>query len=193
VPFTVALDRCADDPRPFIEGAKPTHPSVIDTEHVVAELYHIVNVPTILWIDEQGRICRPHDCQFGTDTFTRFTGKISAPYLEMIRAWVRRGEGVLSPDEVRRHQPAPSEDWQLARAERALAWHLHQQGREQAAQRHFERAGELAPLDWTIRRGSMPILGENPFGPAFFALAGEGRFEYAMESITPTRVVSEDR
>jgi hypothetical protein len=187
VPITVALDRCTDDPRPFIEAAAPTHPSLIDPGHRLAELYHVTNVPMILWIDEEGRIVRPHDAQFGTDTFTAFHHKKSAPYLDMIRSWVRTGEGALSADETRRLQPAVSEASQLSRAERALAWHLHQNGAEQAAARHFERAGELAPLDWTIRRGSMPILGQNPFGPGFFELAGEGTPEYAMEAVTPTR------
>jgi hypothetical protein len=187
VPVTVALDRCADDPREFIERAAPTHPSLIDTEHVLAELYHVTNVPTLIWIDEEGRIVRPHDSQFGTDTFTRFHGKRSGPYLEMIRAWVRRGEGRLDPDEVRRHQPRPTPQGQLARAERRLAWHLHQQGDGEAAERHFQRAGELAPKDWTIRRGSMPIRDMNPFGPEFFELASEGAPDYPMEALTPTR------
>lgn len=191
VPITVALDRCNDDPRPFIEGASPTHPSLIDTEHVLAERYHIVNVPTILWIDERGRICRPHDAQFGTDTFTQFHGKKSGPYLDMIRDWVRTGAGTLPDDEIRAHQPSPTAESQLSRAERALAWHLMKQGRNDAAERHFVRACELAPKDWTIRRGSMPIRGQNPFGPEFFALAGEGAPEYAMESVTPTREPSD--
>lgn len=186
VPITVALDR-AEDARPFIERAQPTHPSLIDSDHRVAELYHISNVPTLIWIDERGRICRPHDAQFGTDTFASFTGKLSAPYLEMLRRWVRDGEGALPADEVRRLSPAPTRETQLARAERALAWHLHQAGRGEAAARHFARAGELAPLDWTIRRGSLPLLGESPFGPAFFELAKQGKTEYAMEAITPTR------
>jgi hypothetical protein len=30
---------------PWIELAKPTHPSLIDVEHRVAELYELVNVP----------------------------------------------------------------------------------------------------------------------------------------------------
>jgi hypothetical protein len=34
VPITVALDQCADDPRPFLEGAGAEHPSLIDTEQV---------------------------------------------------------------------------------------------------------------------------------------------------------------
>jgi hypothetical protein len=187
VPITVALDRCTDDPRPFIEGAAATHPSVIDTEHVLAELYHVINVPTIIWIDEEGRICRPHDAQFGTDTFTAFHGKSSAPYLEMIRTWVRSGEGAMSAEEVRANSLAPTEDTQLARTERALAWHLAKQGRDEAAAVHFDRAGALAPTDWTIRRGSMPIRGDNPFGPAFFELAEEGPSVYPMDTVTPTR------
>jgi hypothetical protein len=191
VPITVALDRCVDDPRPFIESAKPTHPSLIDTEHILAERYHIVNVPTIIWIDERGQVCRPHDCQFGTDTFTQFHGKRSAPYLEMLRAWVREGAGALPDSEIRAHLPRPSGESQLARAERALAWHLHKLGRTEASERHFERACALAPLDWTIRRGSMPIRGQNPFGPEFFALAEEGLPEYAMEAVTPTRSEAE--
>ncbi len=183
----MALDKCADDPREFIERAAPTHPSVIDSEHRVAELYHVVNVPTLIWIDEDGRICRPNDCQFGTDTFTQFHGKLSAPYLDMIRAWVRRGEGALSADEARELQLLPDRESQLARSERALAWLLHERGRTLAAERHFERAGKLAPKDWTIRRGSMPIRGQDAFGPDFFALAGEGAPVYPTEAVTPTR------
>jgi len=183
----VALDRSPDDARPFIEEAHPTHPSLIDSEHRLAELYHVTNVPTLIWIDEQGRVVRPHDSQYATDTFTAFHHKRSGPYLDMIRAWVREGAGTLAEDEVRSHQVAPTPETQLARAERALAWHLHQTGREEAAARHFERAGELAPGDWTIRRGSMPIRGMNPMGPEFFELAQEGVPEYPMENVTPTR------
>jgi hypothetical protein len=187
----VALDRSVDEVRPFIEAAAPKHPSVIDTEHRVAELYHIVNVPTILWIDEEGRICRPHDSQYGTDTFTAFHHKQSAPYLEMVRSWVRTNAGAMTPEEVRRHCVAPSAETQLARAERALAWHLHQKGADEAAESHFVRAGELAPGDWTIRRGSMPIRGLNPFGPDFFEMAQAGVPEYPMEGVTPTRAPEE--
>ena len=183
VPITVALDKDPEDVRPYIERASPTHPSLIDTQHVVAELYHVINVPTMIWIDEQGRIVRPHDSQFGTDTFTAFHGKQSAPYLDALRAWVREGKGVLDPAAVRSHQIQPTPETQLARAHRALAWWLHQQGRVEAAERHFLRAGELAPKDWTIRRGSMPIRGINPMGLEFFELAKEGVPLYPMEEL----------
>ncbi|MDX1650008.1 MAG: redoxin domain-containing (seleno)protein, partial [Myxococcota bacterium] len=123
--------------------------------------------------------------------FTAFHGKRSGPYLDMLRAWVREGRGALPPEEVRRLQPRPDPDAQRARAERALAWHLHRRGEPEAAARHFGRAAELAPRDWTIRRGSMPILGANPFGPEFFALAEEGVPTYPMEAVTPTREAGE--
>lgn len=185
--ITVALDRRPEDVRPFIEGAAPTHPSLVDSEHRLAELYHIVNVPTIIWIDEQGRICRPSDSQFGTDTFTAFHGKRSGPYLEMIRAWVRTGAGAMTAAEARKLQIRPTRESELSRVEHALAWHLSQAGRPEAAEKHFERAASLAPLDWTIRRGSMPVRDQNPFGPEFFALAEEGKPTYPMEAVTPTQ------
>jgi hypothetical protein len=185
VPFTVALDQDPEDARPWIERARPTHPSVVDTEHLVAELYHVINVPTMVWIDEAGRIVRPNDTRFGTDTFTQFHGLRAEPYLAALRAWVREGRGALAPDEVRRHQLLPTPEGQRARAHRALAWWLHRQGRRAAAERHFARAGALAPLDWTIRRGAMPIRGVNPMGPEFFALYREGTPRYPTAELDP--------
>jgi len=185
VPISVALDR-GEDARPWIEAANATHPSLIDESHRTAELFHIMNVPTLIWIDEAGMICRPHDSQYATDTFTAFHKKLSAPYLDMIRDWVHTGAGAMSPDEIRAHQPIPDEASQLARVERAVAWKLLESGRPEAAEPHFERASELAPKDWTIQRGSMPLRGGNPFGPEFFELAGKGKHDYALEAITPT-------
>ena len=67
-----------------------------------------------------------------------------------------------------------------------MAWLLHQRGRSEAAEAHFQRAGELSPHDWTIRRGSMPIRGVNPMGPQFFELYREweaaGKPDYASRA-----------
>jgi hypothetical protein len=169
----VALDRDADDARPFIERANPTHPSVIDVEHVVADLYGMINVPTVVWIDEGGRIVRPNASEFGTDTFKQFSGRESGPFLAAVRAWVREGRLPFGAEEARARTLRPTRDEQEARAEFALAWWLHRQGARDAAERHFRRAGELSPWDWTIRRGSMPIRGLNPMGEPFFELYRE--------------------
>jgi hypothetical protein len=167
VAITVALDKSPDDARPWIEAAKPAHPSLIDVRHVLADLYNIVNVPTVLWIDERGRIVRPNDVAFGTDTFRHITGLDSAKSLAAIRAWVRGELPALPVERVRGLQSLPTPSGQQARAEFALARWLVEHGQPEVAERHFVRAGELAPHDFTIRRGSMPIRGIDPMGPHF--------------------------
>lgn len=169
--ITVAFDRNAEDPRPYIEKANPTHPSLIDTEHRVADLYGIINVSTVVWIDK-GKIVRPNAIEYGSDIFKQFHGRESEPHLNAVRAWVNDGTiENADPESVKSRRMAPTAEEQLARAEFALAWHLSQAGNAEAAERHFVCAGELSPFDWTIRRGSMPIRGQNPMGPEFFELA----------------------
>jgi len=163
----VALDKTAEDARPWIEKAQPTHPSLIDTRHVLADLYNVVNVPTVFWIDERGRIVRPNDVAFGTDTFRHITGLESARHLAALRGWVRGERPAPSADDVRRHQPLPTADDQRARAEFGLGQWLWAQGQGAVAERHFARGGELAPHDFTIRRGTMPMRGVDPMGPQF--------------------------
>ena len=171
--ITVALDKCADDPRPFIEAAAPTHPSLIDSEHLVADLYRIINVPTVLWIDERGRIVRPNDVAFGSDTFKDLHGIESAPHLSALRRWVKENRLPLDERQVRELQVLPTPEEQLGRTEFSLAWYLHRTGHATAAEPHFVRAGQLAPHDFTIRRGSMPIRGMDPMGPDFAELYTE--------------------
>lgn len=171
--ITVALDRSPDDIRPYIEDAKPTHPSLIDTEHVVAELFSMINIPTVVWIDEEGTIVRPNEPAFGSDMFKEFHGMDSEPHKNELRIWVREGVLPFSNDEVQKRQMLPTPDEQLARVEFTLAWHLHQSGHTESAERHFVRAGELSPDDFTIRRGSMPIRGLDPMGEPFFELYRE--------------------
>ena len=49
----------AEAARPYIERAKPEHPSLIDVAHVVDERFGVVNIPNGVWIDEEGTIVRP--------------------------------------------------------------------------------------------------------------------------------------
>ena len=130
-------------------------------------------MPTVVWIDERGRIVRPNDVAFGNDMFKDMHGIESAPHLNALRAWVKDGTLPFNENTAKRVQTLPTAAEQLARTEFTLAWHLHQAGKPEAAERHFARAGELAPHDFTIRRGSLPIRGLDPMGPAFFDMYTE--------------------
>jgi hypothetical protein len=168
--ITVALDRDPESARPWIEAAHPTHPSLVDTTYAIADAYNVVNVPTVVRIDEQGFIVRPNDVGYATDTYRSITGIDSARFLDGVRAWAHDQASPADPDAVRTLQGLPSEDHQLARAEFGLATWLSAAGRAEAAERHFVRAGELAPHDFTIRRGSMPMRGIDSMGPAFVSM-----------------------
>lgn len=62
---TVALDTAgAGAARPWIEAAQPAHPALIDQAHVLDELLGIVNVPSGVWINEEGVLVRPPEPAF---------------------------------------------------------------------------------------------------------------------------------
>jgi hypothetical protein len=45
--------------REFIELANPDHPSLIDATHQMESRFGVVNIPNVVWIDEDGMIVRP--------------------------------------------------------------------------------------------------------------------------------------
>lgn len=168
--ITIALDKDAEQARPWIELAKPEHPSLIDTKHLVADLYNMVNVPTILWLDEEGKIVRPNDVAYGDNTWQEVTGFDAEVHKTALRNWVKNGDVAFNEERARDLQSLPTAEHQRARAEFALGQWLWEQGKLAAAKAHFLTAGELAPHDFTIRRGSMPMQDVDPMGPEFFAM-----------------------
>lgn len=45
--------------RRFIEAANPDHPTLLDPTHQLDTLFGVVNIPNVIWIDEDGMIVRP--------------------------------------------------------------------------------------------------------------------------------------
>jgi len=165
--FSVALDASADDARPWIDAADVDYPVVVDAAHVTAERYGITNVPSVVWVDEDGTVVKPPTIAPGDDQFRDFTHIDSATHHDALRRWVRDGE---LPVDANAPPPTRTPDEQLALAERRLAAWLHGRGNGQAAAAHLARAVELAPWDWTIRRGGIALRGDDPFlGDEFLA------------------------
>ena len=146
---------------------------LIDPEHLLSELYAISNVPTVIWIDEDDRIVRPNGVAFGTDMFKEFTGVEAGPHHDLIREWVRTGAAPITADEARAAVGDLSDDEVRARLHFRIAAHVRRAGDDAAARRHFEEAGRLAPMDFTIRRAAVPLTGGNPFGEEFFEMYQE--------------------
>ena len=177
---TVALDVDADAARPFIEQAKPEHPSLIDQAHVLDELFGVVNVPNGVWIDEEGMIVRPAEpAHPGRNPFTesfktmdlstvppelvdvlREAQKIRTDpdaYVAMLRDWAGKGSAsryALDPDEVVRRSRPRDADGATAAAHFELGQHLHRSGDHAAAIPHWREAHRLDPDNWTYRRNA---------------------------------------
>jgi hypothetical protein len=57
---TVSLEMSGPEAsRAYIEAAHPEHPSLLDPTHRMDALFGVVNIPNVVWIDEQGMIVRP--------------------------------------------------------------------------------------------------------------------------------------
>ncbi len=180
---TVALDTGGVDAvRPWIEAAKPEHPSLIDRAHVVDELFGITNVPSGVWIDEAGAVVRPPETAYPRrpDYQDREIPPDASPeeaaalaevkklrtdaerYTFALRDWVAHGARsrfALPPEEVlRRSRPRPVEE-ATAAAHFELGQHLHRTDRPRHAVPHFQEAYRLQPDNWTYKRQAWVLLG----------------------------------
>lgn len=93
--------------------------------------------------------------------------------MALLRHWVRGRLPPRSDDEIRQRVAPLSDESRAARAHFGLGWWLHQAGRQDAAQYQFQIGGELAPDDFMIRRGAMPLRGSDPFGPEFVEMVND--------------------
>jgi peroxiredoxin len=169
--ISVALD---DDPevvRPFTEGI--VIPVLLDRQHLLSELYAISNVPTVVWIDEEGVIVRPNGLMFGTDTFSAFTGVDSTPHLEAIRRWAIDGILPMAKAEAAGAIADLSDDELDARLHFRVGVEAKATGYTEVAERHLMRASDLVPFDFSVRRAAMPLLGKDPFGQEFLDVYDE--------------------
>lgn len=173
---TVALDTGgADAAVPWIDHATTTHPALIDAAHLLDELLGIVNVPTGVWIDEQGMIVRPPEPAFPwrprslpdallaqlpaiTVEQLREAGRMRIDpegYVAALRDWVAHGSRsryAFGADEVLARSRPRSPEESRAAACFELGQHLHRSGSPGDAVRWFREAHRLAPDNWTYKR-----------------------------------------
>jgi hypothetical protein len=158
--------RGGEHARQWIEQANAQYWCLIDTEHRVADLYGMVNVPQAVWIDETGRIVRPPENAGSTDHFrlTDRTTRTLAPehqtarlaarsaYLEAVRDWVLTGKFALGADDARRSLPRVTPEIALAQAHFRLGVWLRRHGNAAEGDLNLAEASRLHPESWNIWR-----------------------------------------
>jgi hypothetical protein len=204
---TVGMDTAGPEAcRPYIEAAAPSHPSLVDVGHVVAERFGVINIPNGVWIDEEGVIVRPAEpapaprpprpagggapppAPEGVPErmveIMREAAKIQADgagYERALRDWVVNGSAssyALSPDEVVARSGRRDAGTAEAAAHFDLAQHLYRQGDEPGAVRHFREAHRLQPENFSYKRQAWSLAGPDS-GPydRFWQGPVEGRVD----------------
>ena len=177
--IAIALDsRGAKSARQWIEQSGATYLNLIDRNHLVSDLYHMVNVPQAVWIDENGRIARPTEISGASSSRDQDKRRdMRTLYCDAIRDWVLKGsesEFAFTDEDPRAAMPEASESIALAHAHFRLAQRLAHRGDRDEAQPLFERAVELNPESWNMFRQMKNL--EHPeasYGPAFHARVSE--------------------
>ena len=145
----------AKDAGPWITAAKPEFTVLVDDHQIVTQKYHMVNVPTGVWIDERGRIVRSNEVAFIDDRFKSFTNMDSAPYIDAIRDWAAHGAKsiyALSEEALKARIKPVNDDRRKADAEFGLGTYLYKQGKGPDAIPHFKEAQRLDPDNWNYKR-----------------------------------------
>ena len=160
---------------PWIDRARTTHPALVDASHVLDELLGVVNVPTGVWVDEDGVIVRPPEPAFPWRPREPDAALLEAlppllveqlaeagrmkinpeAYVAALRDWVEHGSEsrfALSPEEVIGRAGVRDASRSRAAACFELGQHLHRAGFAQDAVPWFREAHELQPENWTYKR-----------------------------------------
>jgi len=154
--ITLDCDVKIEAAREWILAAQPQHPSLLDPRQVVSSLYNAKNVPTEVWINEDGEIVR-YDEGVYVRRRNQETGEftINERYLRAVRDWVENGANsrfaLESAEARKRLKPLTAEDAQAATYFR-LGVHLYQQGYGEDAVPYFKKARELKPENWNLTR-----------------------------------------
>jgi hypothetical protein len=178
---TVAIDVRPEDAHKWIDAASPTHPSLIDTGHVVDEQFGFLNIPMALWIDETGTIVRPaeaatiepsafRDMEIPEGLPERLDRTLrevktmpdqGEEYRAAIIDWAEKGADsryALSPDEVVARSQPRSSDHAVAAANFELGEHAMRLHGKDAAIPFWREAHRLYPENWTYKRQAWTLV-----------------------------------
>jgi hypothetical protein len=165
---------------PIFDAAKPTYVQVIDENHLISSLFSFVNVPSAVWIDEEGRIVRIDEGtysqihEFGEgDQKITFGNDVYAPAL---KDWVANGTASshVQPAEtvsanIRRH----SNDQLRADAAFSLGNLYRRHGEEAKAENYWAMAEALNPDSVNFFRQNLTLTEEGSAGTTFQQRIGE--------------------
>lgn len=140
---------------PWYEKAHVTFTALADPHHTVSSLYQIINVPSGIWVDEQGRIVRPAEVSYSKQQ--KIMGQLIGDnrYAQGVRDWVEKGPSsafVLPPETLSKKLQARPRDLRLADAHFKLGVYFFEHDQREQAASHWQQSQKLNPDSWNYHR-----------------------------------------
>lgn len=140
---------------PWYTKGKVTYKALVDTKHVVSSLYHMVNVPTGVWVDESGKIVRPAEVAYShkQQIFGQTIG--DDRYAAGLADWVEKGPKssfVVDAARLKEKLAVPPAKERLADAEFQMGAYFSLTGNRKQATAHWQEAQKLCPDNWNFHR-----------------------------------------
>jgi peroxiredoxin len=139
----------------WYDKAKATYTTLIDRDHVVSSLYYMINVPTGVWVDEQGHVVRPPEVAYSHNVALLGIKVNGSDYVAGLRDWVEHGPQsrfVSTPDELRQSLAARPAPLALADAHFKMATYFKEHKEGELAEKHWKEAQSLSPDNWNYHR-----------------------------------------
>lgn len=139
----------------WFDRANATFTQIIDENHTISTLFNMVNVPTGVWIDEEGRIVRPNEVAYSKDISFLSMSVRGSEYVAALTDWVEKGaesEFAMTPEEVTGKIAPMSDDRAKADVYFKLANHFHFAEKEELANKYWAEAQKLEPDSWNYHR-----------------------------------------
>ncbi len=137
------------------DQAELTYTTLIDVTHRVTSLYNLVNVPSGILVDEEGRVRRIDDGAYSESNRIGGATIGAHDYTPIVRDWVARGEDspyLWSREEMVERIRHRTPDEALADPTFKLGVYFYGQGDEALARTYWERAQALSPDSWNFHR-----------------------------------------
>ncbi len=154
----------------YFDDANVTYTAIIDVNHHISSLYNLVNVPSGVWIDEEGKIMRINEGTYAKEHFDGAWG--TNDYVPIVRDWVAKGadsEYVWDRSKVRESIVQRTPDAERAQPAFRLGGYYFTNDNDEKAEQYWTMAQELDPTSWNYLRQDLEYEEGGNAGPEWRA------------------------
>ena len=156
------------DAGPIFDDGNVSYTAIIDQNHTISALYNLVNVPSAVWIDENGKIVRINE-----GTYAKNHGAFGTDeYVPIVRDWVAKGadsayvwDTETVTDKIFQRTPEAEQAQPAFR----LGTHYFTQGNDEKAEQYWTMAQQLDPTSWNYLRQDLKYEEGGSAGPEWRA------------------------